>query len=404
MLPPAPCVALLDFMKLRGVFFVFALLCIGGALAWRFASTSKAGPKADGLSGKNSAVAVLTTRVELRDVPIWLSGLGTVQAFNTVTVRPRVSGTLDAINFTEGQNVKAGDILAQIDPRPYLIALERAKARQAQNQAQLSNATLELDRVRALVESDAESRQILEQRQTVVAQLTAVGQADQAELNAAQLDLDFTTIRAPISGRTGVRLVDAGNLVIASQTTGLVVITQLQPVSLLFTLPQHHLPALRRRLQADASAPVVLAAGDQGAVLARGTLDLIDNQIDTSTGTVRLKASFANEDFALWPGQFVSARILIETRNQTTVVPAEAVQAGLNGPFAYVVKVDQSVEARGIKSGPTVDAFTVIESGLQAGERVVTDGHSKLQPGARVAEADTRESAVTRTEPVIAAP
>jgi multidrug efflux system membrane fusion protein len=252
------------------------------------------------------------------------------------------------------------------------------------------------------VKSDAESRQILEQRQTVVAQLTAVAQADQAELDAAQLDLDFTTIRAPISGRTGVRLVDAGNLVIASQTTGIVVITQLQPVSLLFTLPQHHLPALRRRLQADLSAPVVLAAGDQGLVLARGALDLIDNQIDTSTGTVRLKASFANEDFALWPGQFVSARILIETRSQAKVVPAAAVQAGLDGPFAYVVKADQKVEARGLKLGPTVDAFTVIEAGLEAGESVVTDGQSKLQPGVRVSEADTREPAVARQEPAVA--
>jgi multidrug efflux system membrane fusion protein len=166
------------------------------------------------------------------------------------------------------------------------------------------------------------------------------------------------------------------------------VITQLQPVSLLFTLPQHHLPVLRQRLQADPSAPAVLAAGDQGVMLARGKLDLIDNQIDVSTGTVRLKASFPNDDYALWPGQFVTARILVDTRNQATVVPAQVVQAGLDGTFAYVVKTDNTVEARQIKAGPTVETFTIIEAGLKPGERVVSDGQSKLQPGARVSEPD----------------
>src|SRR5688572_11370398 len=247
-------------MKPRWVLFIVLLLGIGGTLAWRFVPTRQAAPKSASVGGAKG-IPVVTATVALRDMPLWLSGLGTVQAFNTVTVRPRVSGTLDSINFTEGQNVKAGDILAQIDPRPYRSALEQAKARKAQNEAQLLNARRELDRIRALVESDAESRRILEQQEASVAQLAAVAKADQAAVEAAQLDLDFTTVRAPIAGRTGVRFVDAGNLVSANQSTGIVVITQLQPVSLVFTLPQHHLPALRRRLQADPSAPLVVATG-----------------------------------------------------------------------------------------------------------------------------------------------
>ena len=393
-------------MKPRLVLFLVLLLGVGGVLAWRFIPKRQVAPQAKasgGGGGGAKGIPVVTATVALRDMPLWLSGLGTVQAFNTVTVRPRVSGTLDSINFTEGQSVKAGDVLAQIDPRPYRSALEQAKAKKAQNEAQLLNAKRELDRIRALVESDAESRRILEQQEASVAQLAAVAQADQAAIEAAQLDLDFTTVRAPIAGRTGVRSVDAGNLVTANQGTGIVVITQLQPVSLVFTLPQHHLPALRRRLQADPSAPLVVAAGDQGAQLAQGKLDLIDNQIDTATGTVRLKASFANDDTALWPGQFVNARILVETRSQAAVVPVEVVQAGLDGPFAYVIKSDSSVEARQIKPGPTVDAFTVIESGLKPGEQVVSDGQSKLQPGARVVADNPIKDASKSKKPAVAA-
>lgn len=377
------------FMKPRRVLFVLLVIGVGAALAWRFLPKAKTSPSARPAAANQRGVPVVTTTVALRDMPIWLSGLGTVQAFNTVTVRPRVSGTLDTINFVEGQNVKVGDVLAQIDPRPYRSTLEQAKARKAQNEAQLTNARRELERIRALVESDAESRRILEQQEASVAQLAAAIQADQASVDAAQLDLDFTTVRAPIAGRTGVRLVDAGNLVNASQTAGLVVITQVQPISVIFTLPQQHLPALRRRLQADPTPPLVHAVSDDGAVLGKGKLDLIDNQIDTSTGTVRLKASFSNEDLALWPGQFITAPILVETRTQVAVVPAEVVQSGLDSPFAYVVKADNTVEARPVKPGPTVDAFTIIESGLKPGERVVRDGQSKLQPGARIAAEDT---------------
>jgi multidrug efflux system membrane fusion protein len=388
-------------MKPRWVLLIVLLIGIGATIAWR-STPARTAPAAAAKAGPRG-VPVVTTTVTVRDMPIWLSGLGTVQAYNTVTVRPRVSGTLDKVNFTEGQTVKAGDVLAQIDPRPYRSALDQAKARKAQNDAQLANARRELDRIRALVESDAESRRILEQQEASVAQFAALAMGDQVSIEAAQLDLDFTTVRAPIAGRTGVRLVDAGNLVTANQGAGLVVITQLQPISVVFTLPQQHLPALRRRLQADPAQPVVHAVGDDGVVLAKGGLDLIDNQIDTNTGTIRLKASFANDDLALWPGQFLSAPILVETRNQALVVPAEVVQAGLDGPFAYVVKADNTVELRPIKPGPTIEALTVIEAGLQPGERVVRDGQSKLQPGARIAaEAPPTIATSAQPKPLVA--
>jgi multidrug efflux system membrane fusion protein len=375
-------------MNPRWILFIVLLIGVGAAVAWHQRRPAP-GPVARGAGGARGVPVVLTD-VAVRDMPLWLSGLGTVQASNTVTVRPRVGGSLDTVNFTEGQNVQAGDVLAQIDPRPYRAALEQVKARQSQNEAQLANARRELDRIRALVANDAESRRILERQESAVAQSTAQLKADQAAIEVAQLDLDFTTVRAPIPGRTGVRLVDAGNLVTASQGSGLVVITQVLPVSVLFTLPQHHLPALRRRLQADATPPVVHAVSDQGEVLARGHLELIDNQIDTATGTARLKATFPNVDLALWPGQFVTALILVETRPGAVVVPAEVVQSGLNGPFAYVVKADETVEARPIKPGPTIDGITLVEQGLKPGERVVRDGQSKLQPGARVAPEDRK--------------
>lgn len=375
-------------MKTRWVFATLLVVGIGAAVAWKMKPAAK--PAAAGGGRGGGAVPVVGIDVSQRDMPIWLSGLGTVQAFNTVTVRPRVNGSLDTVNFTEGQTVKAGDVLAQIDPRPYRAALEQAKAKKAQDEAQLANAQRDLTRIRALVESDAESRRILEQQEATVAQYSAIIQADQAAVDAAQLDFDFTTVRAPIAGRTGVRLVDAGNLVTASQSTGLVVITQLQPVSILFTVPQQHLPALRKRLLADSSQPQVQAVSEIGEPLARGKLELIDNQIDTSTGTARLKATFANEDSALWPGQYVTAAVLVETRNQAVVVPTEVVQAGLDGPFAYVIKADNTVEARAIKPGPAVESFTIIENGLKAGERVVRDGQSKLQPGAHVSMQDVK--------------
>ncbi|OAM88811.1 efflux transporter periplasmic adaptor subunit [Termitidicoccus mucosus] len=382
-------------MKPRLLLPLLVLLGIVAVVAWRLtaarASAQSATAAAAAARAPRSVPVVIADAVE-RDVPVWLSGIGAVQAYNTVTVRPRVGGTLDSVNFSEGQTVAAGDVIAQIDPRPYRAALDRAIAQKAQYDAQLKNARLELVRIRSLVASNAESRQLLEQNEAAVAQYEALSAGAQAAIDAARLDLDFTTVRAPIAGRTGVRRVDAGNIVTAGQPDGLVVLTQIQPVSVVFTLPQRHLAALRpgaQKAAADAASRLIVQAlDDQGGVLADGRLDLVDNQIDAATGTLRLKATFPNASLALWPGQFVSARVLVETRPHAVVVPTPVVQNGLDGPFAYVVTGSNTVEPRPVKPGPVLDGYTLIESGLLPGERVVVDGHAKLKPGSLVRNAE----------------
>ncbi|MDF3059600.1 MAG: transporter [Rariglobus sp.] len=365
----------------RPRFLVLVLIfLVGGAILWSLFNKPKPAS-----AGKPRSIAVAIATVETRDVPVWLSGLGTVQANNTVTIRPRVSGELQSIHFTEGQEVKAGDILAHIDPRPYRAALDQALAQKAQDDARLANDRREFERIRELVETKTESRQLLDQRAATLAESTALVQASQAAVDTAQLQFDFTTVRAPIDGHTGVRLVDAGNIVTASQNNGLVVLTQTKPSAVIFTVPQQNFRDLRRSITRSAGEPLTVEAlSDNGEVLARGKLELIDNQIDTATGTLRLKALFPNEDQSLWPGQFVNARVLVATLEQALTVPAEAVQPGLDGPFAYVVKPDSTVEPRPLKLGPTVSGVTVITAGLQPGDQVVREGQNKLQPGAHV--------------------
>jgi membrane fusion protein, multidrug efflux system len=377
-------------MNKRPVFLFVFVVALAGLIVWGIAlRSSKPAPAA-----ASKAIAVSIAAVTPRDVPLWFTGIGNVQANNTVTVRPRVGGQLESISFTEGQTVKAGDVLAQIDARPYRAALAQARAQKAQDDARLENDRREYDRIRALVETNTESRQLLDQRAATLAQSAALVQASQAAVDTAQLNLDFTTLRAPISGQTGVRLVDAGNLVTANQNNGLVVITQTMPISVLFTLPQQTFLDLRQGITAAGNTPLpVEALDDTGRPLARGHLELIDNQIDTGTGTLRLKATFANDDQTLWPGQFVSARVLVQTLPQVLTVPVEAVQPGLNGPFVYVVKSDSTVEARTLKLGPTVDNLTVITDGLSAGDQVVREGQNKLKPGDLVEAAQPAPSA-----------
>lgn len=370
-------------MKFR-LLVVLVLLTLGGYFAWTHLPVFKK-PAADGKgAGRSKSVAVTVVAVTTRDVPLWRSGLGTVQAYNTVTVRPRVSGMLDAVNFTEGQMVKEGDVLAMIDPRPYQALLAQAKGKLAQSTAQLGNAREQLNRVSQLVKSGAESRQQFDLLSANVEQYLAQQQADSASVEAAQLDLDFTTVRAPISGRTGIRLIDKGNLVTASQGGGLVTISQFQPISVIFTLPQQELAAVQSRIAKDSAPLLTEAVDDDGAILGEGKLDLVDNQIDTNSGTLRLKATFPNTNGSLWPGQFVTGRVLVETRPAALVVPTQVITSGLNGPFAYVVKADKTVEPRNITPGPRVGDQTVIANGLKAGETVVLDGQSKLQPGAAI--------------------
>ena len=367
-------------MKRPRSFVLILIIIVIGSLAWLVLHKPAAA-----VATASKAIAVTTALAKNDDVPVWLNGIGSVQANNTVTVRPRVSGELDSIQFTEGQEVKAGDILARIDPRPYQATLDQALAQKAQDEARLINDRREFERVRGLVATNTESRQLLDERAATLAQSTALVQAAQATVDNAKLDLDFTTVRAPIAGRTGVRLVDAGNVVTASQSNGIVVLTQTRPITIIFTLPQQNFLAVQHGIKRSDTTPLpVEAVADDGTILAHGKLALIDNQIDASTGTLRLKATFPNEDESLWPGQFINARVLVETLPQALVVPAEAVQPGIDGPFVYVVKADSTVEPRSLKLGATANGITVITGGLSAGERVIREGQNKLSPGSLV--------------------
>jgi membrane fusion protein, multidrug efflux system len=334
------------------------------------ATPAKAGP------GAGMPVPVIAGTVEKKDTPIYLNGIGTVQAFNTVTVNPRVDGEVKELAFTEGQDVKAGDLLAQIDAAPYQAAYDQAVAKQAQDEAQLVNARLNLKREDDLFAKKAVSAQ---ERDAQVA-LTN----DAAAIQSAKVQLDYTRIVAPIAGRTGIRLVDQGNIVHAADRTGIVVLTQLQPISMVFTLPEQDLVEIKKAGGNPADFKVLATDRDTSTVLDTGTLSVIDNQIDPATGTIRIKATFPNDKLQLWPGQFVNARLLLTVRKDAAVVPASVVQRGPQGAFAFVIKEGETVEIRPVKVGPIEQGEALIESGLQAGERVVVDGQYKLQPGSHV--------------------
>jgi membrane fusion protein, multidrug efflux system len=349
------------------------------AAAWRTlhkpadAATQKAAP----------AVAVDTVAVTKADVPIYLQGLGTVQAFYTVTVTARVDGELQKIGFIEGQTVRKGDLLAQIDPRPNQAAFEQAVATKAKDAAQLANAKRDFDRYTVLQPQDLASKQTVDTQRATVDQLTAQLQVDQAQIDNARTQLDYTRITSPIEGRTGIRLVDPGNIVHAADTTGIVVVTQVQPITVIFTLPEEDLGAVGAALAAG-PVKVTTVARTGGDELDEGTLSLIDNQIAQATGSVKLKAIFKNPRNALWPGQYVNARVLVRTDRNAMTIPSTAVQLGPNGPFTYVVKDDSTVEARPIKIGDDSNGMTVVTDGVTLNERVVTTNQYRLQVGTRV--------------------
>jgi len=336
------------------------------------------------------AIAVRATRVQRQNMPIFLTGIGTVQAFNNVTVKTRVDGHLDRVAFLEGQEVTEGDVLAQIDPRPLQAQLAQARAAKARNEALLANARLDLERTTTLASREYATRQTLEAQRALVLQLEAAIQGDQATIDSATVQLGYTTITAPISGRTGMRLVDKGNIVRVTDTNGLVVISQLQPISVIFALPQDVLGDITREMS-EGQLKVLAYNRDSTVRLGEGLLDLVDNQVDAATGTLQLKATFDNRDSALWPGQFVNVRLLLRVRNEVATVPAEVTQHGLNGTFAYVVKADQSVEQRPIKIGYSRDGVTLVEEGLRVGETVVLDGQYKLRAGTHVQVAPSGE-------------
>jgi multidrug efflux system membrane fusion protein len=318
-----------------------------------------------------------------RDVPIFSSGIGTVQAYRSVLVRARVDGTLERIAFTEGQDVKPGDLLAVIDPRPYAALLAQAQAHRAADQAQLENARLDLARYASLQRTNFASRQQLDTQQATVNQAIANLQGDEAAIATAQLNLSFCNIESPIQGVVGLRLVDVGNLIHATDTAGIVTITQVEPISLVFTLPEDQLPAVREAMTHGAP-PVLAYTSDGGTKLSEGTLLTPSNSIDTTTGTIALKATFANSDRKLWPGQFVSARIELGVAHDVVTVPDAAIQHGPDGLYVFVVKPDKTAIIQPVTVGYQGEGQVVVASGLNGGEAVITAGTVRVQGGQKV--------------------
>ncbi len=320
------------------------------------------------------------------DLPVTLEGLGSVQAFNTVTVRARVDGPLDQVLFTEGQSVHVGDVLARIDPRPYQAALDQAVAKKATDQALLANAQLDLKRYTDLAQSSFASRQQVDTTRAQVAQYQAQVEGDQAQIDSAQTQLGYTTITSPIDGVTGIRLVDQGNIVHASDQGGIVVLTQIQPITVIFTLPAARLPDIREAMRGGALTVRALDR-DRPQPLAEGKLALVDNQIDQATGSVKLKAVFGNEDGALWPGQFVTAQLLLRVEHGVPTLPSSAIQRGPEGSFVYVVKPDRTVAPQPVEVRRYAQGRAVLAAPLPEGTRVVATGQSRLAPGTRIAAA-----------------
>lgn len=355
-------------------------------------ATEAEASKGGGRRGNTGPVNVVAGTVTKKDVPIYLEGIGTIQALNTVTVRARVDGQLEKVTFEEGQEVKAGDVLAIIDQAPYKAAVEQAQARQNQDQAQLSNAKLDLNRYTDLVAKKVISSQQYDTQKALVAQFEATVRNDAAAVESAKVNFNYTTIVSPIEGRTGIRLVDQGNIVHASDQTGLVVITQLHPISLVFTLPEQSLTAIHKETTAGKELTVRAMDRDNKTVLDDGKLSVIDNQIDTTTGTIKLKATFDNKDLTLWPGQFINAHLHLTTRKDGLVVPASVIQHGPNGTYAFVIQEDQTVQIRPVEVvrkengeiAQSENGEALVEKGLTAGEKVVVDGQYKLQPGSKV--------------------
>lgn len=339
-------------------------------------------------SGSNStAIPVTVALANSADFPVYLGGVGTVQPFETVTISSRVDGQIVKIDFEQGQMVKEGDVLAQIDSRPYQAALDQALSKKAQDEATLKNAQLDLQRYGNLAKEDFGSRQQFDTQTALVEQLNAQIKGDQAAIDNAQTQLSYTTIRSPLSGKTGFRLVDAGNIVHAADTTGIVTIVTLQPISVVFTAPEEQVPQINKAL-ASSSVPLEALSSDGLKSLSQGKLALVNNEIDQASGTIRMKATFENADRALWPGLSVSTRLLVDTQKQVTVIPEAAVQRGPNGLYAFVVGDGDKVEMRDLKIGNSGNGQSVVLEGLSPGQRIVVSGQYRLKPGSLVAPSE----------------
>lgn len=362
----------------RAILFALAILLLAG-LAWRFGPF---GMRAPARATAQAQVPVLAGTVETRSVPVYVEGLGSVQAFNTVTVKARVDGQITKVFFREGQDVKAGDSLFQIDPRPFQSALQQAEAAKEKDEAQLQSAQLDLDRTTRLLAQSFQTRQTYDQQKAAVAQLQASLKADQAQIDNAQLNLEYSLVKSPIDGRTGSRLVDVGNLVQMAQSSPLVTITQLRPIFVSFTVPAVRLDDIRKS-EAKGPLKVIAYAQDDKTELAQGDLTLIDNQVDVATGTIHLKAQFDNANEPLWPGEFVSARIVLATRDNAITVPEQAVMRGPNGAYVYVLADDDTARRRAVEIAATQEGIAVVSKGLKSGERIVTEGQYRLTDGAK---------------------
>jgi membrane fusion protein, multidrug efflux system len=328
-------------------------------------------------------VPVTAGTVAAADVPVFLNALGTVQAYNMVTIKSRVDGQIVKVAFNEGQDTKAGAPLIQIDPRPFQAALDQAVATREKDQAQLVSAQADLARWAELVTTGAKSRQTYDQQKAMVGTLQASIKADEAQIETARLNLGYADIRAPIDGRLGIRMVDVGNMVRATDATGLITVSQLKPIFVSFTVPQEHLHKIHEK-QAGGDLTVLAYGGDNKTQLSEGKLTVIDNAIDQPTGTIRLKGTFANTDERLWPGEFVNVRLILSVHKGAPTVPAQTVQDGPNGRYAYVIKEDNTVERRTVEVSAVQDGIAVITKGLSIGDRIVVDGQYRLTNGARV--------------------
>lgn len=388
-------------MRLRRILsFVIGVMVVAGVV-WYAMTPQQQRERTSGRRGgpQVGPVPVLATAVRKDDVPVYLDGIGTIKALNTVTVRAQVDGQLTKVAFREGQDVTRGYVLAQIDPRTYQATLDQAVAKKAQDQALLANAKLDLERYQRLQATNAGSKQQADTARSLVAQLTAQVQSDQAAIESAQTYLGYTTIVSPIEGRSGLRLVDEGNLVRASDSTGIVVITQIKPIAVTFNLPQQQLARVNKAFAAG-PLPVEALAPDGKTVADRGTLQVVDNQVDVTTGTVRLKAEFPNPELQLWPGQFINVRLLVETLKGVNVIPTAAVQRGPQGPFVYVVQPDNRVAVRQVTTSQQDDVRTVVASGLEVDEKVITTGFMRLTNDTRVSV----QTGEAQTQPVAPPP
>ena len=356
-----------------------AIIALRASLAQHAPATQLADPAA-------SLVPAVTTKAARQDVPIYVSGLGTVQAYQSVLVRARVDGTLEQFPVREGQAVKQGDLIAVIDPRPYQAALDQATAKKAQDEAQLANARLDLTRYKSLSIQDFASRQQVDTQQALVNQDVATVAGDAAAIEAAQLNLSYCFITSPVDGRVGLRQVDPGNLIHATDATGIVTLTQIHPISAIFTLPQDELPRVQADTNGEAS-PVLAYASDDHTELGQGTLLTPDNTIDTTTGTIRLKATFPNVQNKLWPGQFINAHLQVGVVRNAVTIPPAAIEHGPDGLYVYTVKPDSTIAQANISIGYQNDKLALVSSGLAGGETVVVDGQSRLQAGTKVATA-----------------